>query len=544
MQTDASKLHWAELAAPLLADAVGAAFQLYEVTGDEEHKATAFYFAEKGKAALLLEAFSETKARHIAGIPDSLLEQERWIFAEMTAHEQRLREIPLGDEKAAVAEKSGREHKIFGLKRRREALIAHLEEAYPDYYDLKYNVNVATPEQVRKARLDERTALIEYVLGESEIYIFTLTSKDIDVTVVPRDSLLDVHVSKLREGIIEQDYHLYTTHGYALYNLLLEAVIDKLQVTNLVIVPDGVLNYVPFEALLTHDTADAGQIKDYRHLPYLIDRYAVSYSYSSTLLVETRLRKKSSPPRDFVAFAPIFPDGVPIGSRGLDLFLENGQTDTSSMAVTRRAYLPRTRTEVTGIQRLFLNQYGLLDRFVKRRAQVYLEEDASEANLKSSALDEYRFVHFATHGFANETTPEASGIVLYPEPIPLDDGKEEGAENREDGVLRLGEVYNLEFNADLVVLSACETGLGPVARGEGILSLTRGFLYAGASNVLVSLWKADDIQTGELMPSFYRNVLEGGSKPSALRSAKLGVIRAHPRYARPFYWAPFVLIGE
>jgi CHAT domain-containing protein len=113
----------------------------------------------------------------------------------------------------------------------------------------------------------------------------------------------------------------------------------------------------------------------------------------------------------------------------------------------------------------------------------------------------------------------------------------------EDGVLRLDEVYNLRLNADLVVLSACETGLGPVIQGEGILSLTRGFLYAGASNVLVSLWKAADAQTGELMPSFYGYMLDGTGKSAALRWAKLAMIRSNPRYARPFYWAPFVLVG-
>ena len=114
----------------------------------------------------------------------------------------------------------------------------------------------------------------------------------------------------------------------------------------------------------------------------------------------------------------------------------------------------------------------------------------------------------------------------------------------EDGILYLGEVYNLNLNADLVVLSACETGLGKIARGEGLIGLTRGFLYAGAQNLLVSLWQVNDASTSQLMIDFYRNMLNGESKPTALREAKLALIENDPKYAGPYYWAPFVLIGK
>jgi CHAT domain-containing protein len=184
-----------------------------------------------------------------------------------------------------------------------------------------------------------------------------------------------------------------------------------------------------------------------------------------------------------------------------------------------------------------------LERLLSRKTQVYLEENATEARLKTVALDEYRYVHFATHGFASDTNQEASGILLFPHEGSTERSSEEADSVHEDGVLRLDEVYNLKLNADLVVLSACETGLGPIARGEGVLGLTRGFLYAGSSNVLVSLWKADDIQTSQLMPDFYRSLLRGMGMPSALRAAKLTLIQANSRYARPFYWAPFVLVG-
>jgi CHAT domain-containing protein len=185
---------------------------------------------------------------------------------------------------------------------------------------------------------------------------------------------------------------------------------------------------------------------------------------------------------------------------------------------------------VTGILERVKGSYGLFDRWFSARSRVYLGRDARETTVKSEALAEYRFVHFATHGLLDEKDPKLSGLLLAPD-------------EREDGILHLGEVYNLRLNAELVVLSACETGLGRIARGEGIIGLTRGFLYAGAASVLVSLWQVSDATTAELMVDFYGEILRGSSRPEALREAKRRLIRRQPEYAKPYYWAPFILVG-
>jgi CHAT domain-containing protein len=148
-------------------------------------------------------------------------------------------------------------------------------------------------------------------------------------------------------------------------------------------------------------------------------------------------------------------------------------------------------------------------------------------------LGDYRYLHFATHGIVNAANPTLSGLAF-----------EQDTSSTDDGILHLGEVYNLSLNADLVVLSACETGLGQIAKGEGIIGLTRGFLYAGASNLLVSLWQVNDATTSNLMLDFYGQMLEGSSKPQALREAKLQMIRRHYEYAKPYFWSPFILIGR
>ena len=171
--------------------------------------------------------------------------------------------------------------------------------------------------------------------------------------------------------------------------------------------------------------------------------------------------------------------------------------------------------------------------FSGKSRKCFLKTNASEKNFKDQSTVNYRFVHLATHGFVNEEKPGFSGLLLSPDET-----------SSEDGILYLAEVYNLQLNAELMTLSACETGLGKIARGEGLIGLTRGFLYAGAQNLLVSLWKVNDASTSRLMIDFYEDLLNGNSKSAALQTAKLNLINSDAKYADPYYWAPFVLIGR
>jgi CHAT domain-containing protein len=237
---------------------------------------------------------------------------------------------------------------------------------------------------------------------------------------------------------------------------------------------------------------------------------------------------------------------VRAGTSGGDFFAENfgpdsiasitaAATATATASATRaRGYLPDTRREVTGILNCFENSYGFFERWFGSKSRVYLEREANETRLKSKDIGEYRFLHFATHGLINEKNPKLSGLLLA----------QEDSTSKEDGILHLGEIYNLNLNADLVVLSACETGLGQIAKGEGIIGLTRGFLYAGASNLLVSLWQVSDVTTADLMVDFYDGMLKGSTKSEALAEAKRHLIGNGSERAKPDYWAPFILIGK
>ncbi len=172
------------------------------------------------------------------------------------------------------------------------------------------------------------------------------------------------------------------------------------------------------------------------------------------------------------------------------------------------------------------------NRWFGQLTRVYVGEAATEEKVKSSELNQSRYIHFATHGVVNKKLPSLSGLVFGHET------------ETEDGVLYLGEIYNLKLNADLAVLSACETASGKWVEGEGLISFARGFLYAGARNLLVSLWKVSDISTSNVMKEFYQGLLDGKSMAEALKEAKEKMIASEYDLAMPYYWAPFVLIGK
>jgi len=185
--------------------------------------------------------------------------------------------------------------------------------------------------------------------------------------------------------------------------------------------------------------------------------------------------------------------------------------------------LPNTGEEVRAIAGLFPSE--------RRRTRTRAE--ASEASLKAENLTQVGRLHFATHAVLDERAPVRSGVVLS----LVNPGQE-------DGILRTNEIFNLELDADLVVLSACQTGLGALVRGEGIMGLTRAFLYAGARRVVVSLWEVSDLSTTEFMKSFYQSMRSGNNPGAALRQAKLAMLRsAAPLYRHPYFWAPFVQVG-
>ncbi|MBC8111121.1 MAG: CHAT domain-containing protein, partial [Verrucomicrobia bacterium] len=287
--------------------------------------------------------------------------------------------------------------------------------------------------------------------------------------------------------------------SYTLYKQLLPKKLPP-GIKNLLVIPDGKLGTLPFEALISKKANKNTQ--DFQLLPYLLRKYAVSYNYSASLAFESfKSQPTSTTKPSILLVAP-----VTFGEQ--------------------MAELPGTEKEVQQISSLFAKG-GLT-------YKTLLRKNASESILKSQDLKRFQYLHFATHGMVNAESPELSQIYFSSDSL-----------KKEDGSLFAGEIYNLQVSAALVANSACQTGLGKVAKGEGLIGLSRAWLYAGASNLLVSLWSASDVATEILMGDFYSLSLEnkkvGFSK--ALQSSKLKML-ADKDFNKPVYWAAFILIGK
>ena len=508
-RAEGSKLSLAASATETYDEAIRTELDLLRLTGDEQHLEAAFRHAENSKAGVLRDALNEAEARSFAGIPKALLDEERRLRADLAAADRRLTEAQL-EAGADEARLRALREEQFTLKRAYEALQQRFEKDYPDYYDLKYRFETALSREVRERALDQGTVLVEYFLGRERVYIFTLSGKDLEVASVVREASLEPALQELRRAIAAQDFVSYARNAHLLYQALLAPVEDRLERKDLIIVPDGPLNAVPFDSLMERPVISRPE--DPRELPYVVRDHAVSYAYSATVLLQGIRRKRKSPPDEFVGFAP-------------------GFAEVASAGAPRP--LPASRKEVTDVYALFAKRAGLFGGWFSRRSRIYLGRDATEKQLMTAGLERYRYVHLATHGVADEEHPGLSRLLLEPE-----------SGSRDESVLSLGEVYNLHLNADLVVLSACDTGRGRIARGEGIIGLTRGFLYAGAQSLLVSLWPVSDEAAANLVVAFYSELLEGRPKARALREAKRRLMARNPEYAKPFYWSSLVLVGD
>jgi CHAT domain-containing protein len=390
--------------------------------------------------------------------------------------------------------------------------------------------------------LDENTALLEYTLGKHASFLFVVTKNKVLVFNLPKADEIEPLVQEIRLALSEsgrRNYARFVTASRRLYEILFKPAESELKTKkNLLVAPDAALNYLPFDVLLTAEPQRTGQA-DFQKLPFALNHWTINYTPSASVLAEI---KQSSSKTDyhnpqsairnpqsenpqsenpqsknpqFVAFAdPVYNQSNKIASSRVRRFVGEAFTN---------ATMPRLADSNREVQSI---ASGFGD-----SARLFLRQKATEQNVKQNTEIEAAYIlHFATHGVVNERLPQYSGLLL-------------SADSSEDGLLQTEEIYNLKLNADLVVLSACRTALGKNLRGEGVIGLTRSFLRAGASSVAATLWQVEDASTADLMIAFYANLKTSTNKASALREAKLSMLK-NERLAHPYFWASFVLIGE
>ncbi len=499
------------------------AFELYKITNDNNYKKICFEFAERNKARILFDAINEAEAKSYSNIPDSLLNVEKNFKSKIVFYETKLLEAKEDNDSSLIVEN---ENKFFEIEEKYDKLKRTFENEYPEYHELKYAKPIVKVSRLQSL-LGTNDALIEYCIVKNNLYIFTITKSLFRLDKIELDRSLNDMVISLRRSLLNLEFSEYLNTSFSLYETLIKHVYEILNNTSKIyVIPDGILNYLPFEILLTQNIKTNNP--DFSALPYLLNKYDISYQFSASLLNEMNFHSRKGKEGKFIGIAPVFDEDQKEKSRInnlIDTTLITSVNIKRSVRVNGGEYsaLPETQKEVTRILKLFIDKH--------RSGKYYLRKDAREELLKSSNIKNYGFIHLATHGFINEENPKLSGILFSKD------------EKNDDGILYSNEIYNLDLNADLVVLSACESGLGKVVKGEGIIGLTRGFLYSGANNVAVSLWQVGDKSTAGLMMYFYENVLNGLSYSQSLRKAKLRIIK-EKKYAYPSEWGPFILIGN
>lgn len=450
----------------------------------------AFYFAEKSKSAVLLEAISESEAKSFAGIPANLLEQEKDLKSAIALTAQKLAQKPAPEEEKFLREAS------FNLNRSYESFVRKLENEFPGYFNLKFNAALPSINQLQNL-LNDKTALLSYFIDEknNRLYIFVITRRSYKIVDHSLPKEFDKYITGLRNGLFFNVMGAYTSAASNLHKLLIPNLPGRIK--DLVILPTGRLSILPFETLLTRNSSS---IKDYTELPYLLNDFTVRYEFSAGLLLQKSKQPKTKATSIFLCAPITFPE-------------KDNLSD-----------LPATESEVKEISQLFASK--------NIGNTIYTRNEANELLVKNSGLKKYSLVHFATHGVVDENDPQLSRIFL------------QNDSEKEDGNLFAGEIYNLEMDASLVTLSACQTGLGKISKGEGVIGLSRALVYAGAKNIIVSFWSVADDSTSELMKTFYNRLLENTSSGYChnLREAKLSLMK-NEKYAAPYYWAPFILIG-
>ena len=525
----------------------------------------AFVYAERSKARSFLDQLAEAGAGIRKGIDPDLLAEEQQLH-------QRLGNVwgSLGEKinaynqstsqpQRAVLEEELKtlQQQIDDLEQDLDRLQETMRHRNPRYAALKYPQPISLSE-VQGTLLKEDESVLEYFWGETELYLFVIGQKHFHVLTIPvkeqetakRIEQLLTPFRKigqspsLEETLKQVDLNL----AYELYQRIVQPAESYLQgVHTLLVVPDGALHYLPFEIFVTQqiEAQAKGEIafSRYHKASYLIRRYAMVYAPSASVLKPDLLyhvQDAGQPEHTFLALAPFSEEklvqNAPVIEAMRELTIVEDDQHGQNFELSR---LPFSEKEVKIIASLFPSS-----------SQYFLGSEATEQIVHQQGAD-YRYVHLATHGLLDSDHPMYSSIVFY------------------DSLLQMYETFNLELHADLVALSACETGLGALKRGEGLIGLTRAFMYAGTPSVLVSLWSVDDQSTSSLMTEFYRRLNAGVHKAEALRQAQLALLEQHREqhegisgnrsvvvesdqqpdqilslsHTHPFYWAPFVLSG-
>ena len=476
--------------------------RLYQQADSVKHMEDAFLFSEKNKSSLLLSNLQRNVALQQANIPDSIVSKLVSIEQTMdslSSYRQKLR----SSQKLDSPEGAELENQWLRVRESHRKLLDQLAEAYPKYHEAVYTTQFVTIENIR-AGLKPEELFVSYHVGNRALHAFLVAKDSIEWKKIDVDSSLTIDLNRYSQLLSkpDRDTKSFAKLSAKLGKLLLPGSDWLEQYNALIIVPDNFLTKLPFETLLVSDS----EANKYAELPYLLKTHTVTYAYSATLLNRQKQSIRDSSQGDVLAFAPVF---------------DEDKLSAPDIVRSDLKALTWTRFEVENIKKYF-------------KTTSFLGEVATESKFREK-VPHYSVVHVASHGLLSKEDPMYSRLVFSPNK----------QDSLHDDLLYIQELFNLEIPADMVVLSACNTGIGEVNPGEGMISLASGFFYAGARSLVMTLWTANDKSSAQVMDLFYEQLSISEPKGKALRNAKLSYLRqADGLFSHPYYWAHFVVNGN
>ena len=481
--------------------------QLAKLRPRDGYQSRAFEASERGRARSLLDLLAEAHTNILQGVDPRLLSEEK-IIKQSLARDEAVR-LKLAQSTEALHGRQELEKDIADLSASYQHLEAQIRAQSPAYASLMQSQPL-TAKEIQNELLDPDTVLLEYALGEKRSYLWVIGNTSVKAYALPPRQQIEEASNKLRGLILDRD--LYSQEAAELSRMLLAPEANDLK-PRIVIVADGELQASISFAVLPEPGSDQ---------PLLVRHEILSEpSASAVAFLRRNTAGRTDPPKELAMIAdPVF-----------ELTDERLTLDSNQQADARTTPAAFPRLKNTGVEASEILQLG---NPTEELALIGL--DANKNRVLAAKLGDFRILHFATHGLINTEHPALSGLALSvydKERRPI------------DGFLTLNDVYNLHLPVKLVVLSACESARGEIVRGEGVMGLTRGFMYAGAQTLVVSLWNVDDASTATLMRAFYQPLLTGpGFHPAAaLRAAQLAMMRDE-RWKSPYYWAAFTVQGD
>ena len=460
--------------------------QLYQQEVSDHYLSSIFNWNEYVKASILLSTISDQRAREISGIPDSLLQMELSYRLSKDSVRSLIAEGNKGEMRLDT--------RLLELEQDHERFIREMESNYPEYAEKKYGLRPSSVNEIISSLDTDREAIVQYfVTGDNQLFA-SILKKGGHELVVTNCADLGRHVEELRNSLSAIDEQGFVDASRQLYNCIIKPFAKKLEgIDQLTIVTDGILGYVPFELL--PDSSGT----------YLMEHFLIKYDLSSTLLARRAIHVK--PGAKLLAYAPQFQ-------------LQSAESVDRLQLVRSEilSALPGAEKEVKTIGEVY-------------RSDIRIGAEATETSFRNEA-SYYDILHLATHSVVNTRDPAYTRLLF-------------SKDENDDGQLYIYELENISLNASLVTLSACNTGVGKIAEGEGVMSLARSFRSVGVPSVVMSLWPASDKSTPELMAYFYENLHDGLAKDVALNNARKKYLEnAQGKARHPFYWGGFVLVGD